>query len=98
MANSPQGGNCTEGFDGQRDGRGGYDVEDTDTCGFGAANNSQPSTDPKLDTLAGNGGPTQTHALKPASPAINAIPSATNGCGTDIATTSGAQEAPRRQV
>ena len=28
--------------------------------------------------------PTQTHALKPGSPAINAIPQATNGCGTDF--------------
>jgi hypothetical protein len=30
-------------------------------------------TDPKLDPLADNGGPTQTHALLSGSPAINAI-------------------------
>ena len=39
-------------------------------------------TDPKLDPLADNGGPTQTHALLSGSPAINAIPQGTNGCGT----------------
>ena len=39
-------------------------------------------TDPKLDPLADNGGPTQTHALLTGSPAINAIPQGTNGCGT----------------
>ena len=38
--------------------------------------------DPKLDLLADNGGPTQTHALLTGSPAINAIPQGTNGCGT----------------
>ena len=85
VANSPQGGNCAEGFEGTI-ADGGYNIDDADTCGFSASNNSQPSTDPKLDALADNGGPTQTHALKPASPAINAIPSATNGCGTDVTT------------
>ncbi len=85
VANSTLGGNCTEGNDGTI-ADGGYNIDDADTCGFSASNNSQPSTDPKLDALADNGGPTQTHALRPASPAINAIPSATNGCGTDITT------------
>ena len=42
-------------------------------------------TDPRLGPLADNGGPTHTHALltdSPASPAIDAIPQETNGCGT----------------
>ena len=39
-------------------------------------------TDPKLGALADNGGPTQTHALLSGSPAIDAIPQGTNGCGT----------------
>jgi hypothetical protein len=41
---------------------------------------------PGLGPLANNGGPTQTHALLSGSPAIDAIPQGTNGCGTDIAT------------
>ena len=38
--------------------------------------------DPKLRALSNNGGPTNTHALLAASPARDAIPSGTNGCGT----------------
>ncbi len=46
-----------------------------------------PSTDPLLDTgLKNNGGPTQTIALLTGSPAIDAIPQGTNGCGTSIPT------------
>ena len=39
-------------------------------------------TNPGLGPLSDNGGPTQTHALLSGSPAINAIPQGTNGCGT----------------
>lgn len=42
------------------------------------------NTNPKLGALANNGGSTLTHALLPSSPAIDAIPSGTNGCGTTI--------------
>ena len=38
-------------------------------------------SDPKLNVLGNYGGPTQTHSLKPPSPAINAIP-----CGTGFTT------------
>jgi hypothetical protein len=38
--------------------------------------------DPLLGPLQDNGGPTFTHALQPGSPAIDAIPWGTNGCGT----------------
>ncbi len=37
-----------------------------------------------LADLKNNGGPTRTHALKPASPAVNAVPSSDPACtGTD---------------
>jgi hypothetical protein len=47
-----------------------------------------PSTDPLLDPkgLQNNGGPTQTIKLIKGSPAIDAIPKGTNGCGTEIKT------------
>jgi hypothetical protein len=38
--------------------------------------------DPLLSTLTDNGGPTWTHALLPGSPALQAIPTGENGCGT----------------
>jgi hypothetical protein len=41
-------------------------------------------TDPQLGPLQGNGGPTLTQALSPGSPAIDAIPWGTNGCGTTL--------------
>ena len=42
--------------------------------------------DPVLDSLADNGGPTPTMALLLGSPAIDAIPSGDNGCGTTLTT------------
>jgi hypothetical protein len=42
--------------------------------------------DALLGPLQDNGGPTHTHALVSVSPAINAIPKGTNGCGTTITT------------
>jgi CSLREA domain-containing protein len=84
VANNPNGRNC------KRLGRmtdGGYNLEDGNSCGFSAAKNSLPSTNPKLaSSLADNGGPTKTIALFTGSPAINAIPQGTNGCGTTITT------------
>jgi uncharacterized repeat protein (TIGR01451 family) len=67
---------------------GGYNIDDGASCGLDTANHSLPSTDPLLDPagLQDNGGPTQTIALEPASPAIDAIPSGANGCGTTITT------------
>jgi hypothetical protein len=65
---------------------GGYNLDDGTTCGFSAANHSLSSVDPLLDPagLKDNGGPTQTIALQPGSPAIDAIPVGVNGCGTTI--------------
>ena len=48
----------------------GYNIEDTNTCGFSAIGD-RPNTDPLLGPLADNGGPTQTHAPLPGSPAID---------------------------
>jgi len=62
----------------------GYNLSSDDTCGLSTANNSQPSTDPLLDGLAYNGGPTPT--MLPGSPAINMIRPGTNGCGTTVPT------------
>ncbi len=45
-----------------------------DTCGFDQTGDQPSVPDPMLGELADNGGPTQTHALLPGSPAINQIP------------------------
>jgi CSLREA domain-containing protein len=82
VANSTQGGNCVGPITDA-----GYNIEDGTSCGFDPNNNSMPSTEPLLaDSLANNGGPTKTIALLEGSPALNAIPNATNGCGTQITT------------
>jgi hypothetical protein len=67
---------------------GGYNIEDETTCGFSEANQSHPNTDPLLDPagLQDNGGPTPTIALLPGSPAVDAIPVGTAGCGTTVTT------------
>jgi CSLREA domain-containing protein len=49
----------------------GFNLDSGASCGFTAASD-RSSTDPKLGPLANNGGPTQTHALSPGSPAIDA--------------------------
>lgn len=49
----------------------GYNISD-DTTGSLTATGDQQNTDPLLAPLADNGGPTQTHALLPGSPAIDA--------------------------
>jgi CSLREA domain-containing protein len=85
VANSTQGGNCFTTLNGTIADEG-YNIEDGTSCSFSAANNSMPSTEPKLFSLADNGGPTQTFKLRRESPAIDAIPNATNGCGTQITT------------
>lgn len=50
----------------------GDNLEDANTCGFTAASDL-PNVDPQLGPLADNGGPTETHALLPGSPAIDAV-------------------------
>jgi uncharacterized repeat protein (TIGR01451 family)/CSLREA domain-containing protein len=66
----------------------GYNLDSDGTCGLSSANNSLSNTNPLLDAagLKDNGGPTQTIALEPGSPAIDAIPPTVNGCGTTVTT------------
>jgi CSLREA domain-containing protein len=65
----------------------GYNLSSDGSCtpyfdGPGDLNN----TNPHLGPLQDNGGPTQTHAPLQGSPAIDAIPFGTNGCGTTLTT------------
>jgi len=83
LAGSPpgQGGSCSGTI-----ADGGYDIDDGTTCGFSSANHSVSNANPRLDPhgLQSNGGPTQTVAILAASPAVDAIPPGTLGCGTDV--------------
>ena len=83
VADNQNGGNCM----GPITTDAGFNIEDGTTCGF-AAGTSLSNTDPQLDPagLVSNGGPTLTVALLSGSPAIDAIPQGTNGCGTTITT------------
>ncbi|MGH3217979.1 MAG: beta strand repeat-containing protein [Streptosporangiaceae bacterium] len=58
----------------------GYNIDTGTSCGFSTANHSMSNTNPLLDPLASNGGPTQTMALPSGSPAVDAIPATTPGC------------------
>ena len=70
VAYSPLGGNCSGGLTITSSGN---NLEDGNTCGFtNASIGDRNSADPKLGPLADNGGPTQTRALLPGSPAIDA--------------------------
>ena len=51
----------------------GHNLDGDETCNLTAAGDL-PGVDPKLGPLADNGGRTETHALLPGSPAIDAIP------------------------
>jgi hypothetical protein len=72
---------CAFGF-GSRFFDGGYNLTDRGggDCGFSAGNNDQVNTNPKLEPLASNGGPTQTFALGYGSPAVDVIPSSSGLC------------------
>jgi hypothetical protein len=48
----------------------GHNIESGASCGLGAQGD-RPGTDPDLGPLRDNGGPTDTHALGPASPAVD---------------------------
>jgi hypothetical protein len=61
----------------------GYNMDSDGSCQL-TAPTDQPGVDPKLGPLQDNGGPTFTHALLPGSPAIDANPWGTNGCGTTL--------------
>jgi predicted outer membrane repeat protein len=82
LANAKRGSNCSAPIT-----DGGYNISDDASCAF-SASTSMNSTNPRLHPqgLRDHGGPTHTIALLPNSPAIDAIPSDTNGCGTDVTT------------
>lgn len=70
VAGPVSGANCAGNFAGTSTGN---NLDSANTCGFAAAGDLINSN-PQLAALANNGGPTQTHALLAASPAINAGP------------------------
>jgi CSLREA domain-containing protein len=62
-----------------------YNLEDANTCGFGATGtNDLVGVDPQLAPLGAYGGPTPTRALYTGSPAIGAIPAAAAICSTAL--------------
>jgi CSLREA domain-containing protein len=66
---------------------GGYNlVENLTGCGLVVGTGDVTGVDPGLLGLADNGGSTETHALTPASAAVDAIPAGTNGCGSTVTT------------
>ena len=68
-------------------GSGGYNlIGSTVQCTFTSTTGDLTNVDPKLGSLADNGGPTYTHSLLSTSPAINQIQFGTNGCGTTYTT------------
>jgi hypothetical protein len=48
----------------------GFNISDDGSCGFGGVGIGD-NVDPMINSLASNGGPTQTHRLRPISPAID---------------------------
>lgn len=52
----------------------------------GSTTHNLTGVNPKLSALGSWGGSTQTHGLLSGSPALDAIPNATNGCGTTYTT------------
>jgi hypothetical protein len=81
VASNPDGGDCA--FDSGSVASHGYNLDSDGSCQLTAATD-RPGMDPLLSPLQDNGGPTLTHALLPGSPAIDAIPWGTNGCGTTL--------------
>jgi hypothetical protein len=64
---------------------GGYNLATDSSCGFVAVGSQVVTSEQlSLGNLAPNGGPTQTILPSKSSIAVDAIPSATNGCGTII--------------
>jgi CSLREA domain-containing protein len=69
IANSLSGGDC---YTPALITDGGHNISSDDSCGFDIDNGSLPNTNPLLDILQDNGGPTLTNALLVDSPAIDA--------------------------
>jgi hypothetical protein len=72
LANSAEGGDCSGGVTDK-----GYNIDDDGSCGFSLPSISDYSTLSRtLGPLADNGGPTQTVALLPGTPAVDYVPAA----------------------
>ena len=82
FANSPSGGDCYNSGGTITDGD--YNLADDNSCGFTMAHSQNNATNLNLGSLANNGGPTQTIAVTPPSPAIAPLEYTTNGCATTI--------------
>jgi hypothetical protein len=82
VANNLPGGDG-QNFDGASIISHGYNLDSEGSCHLTAVTD-QPGADPLLGPLQDNGGPTFTQALRPGSPAIDAIPWGMNGCGTTL--------------
>jgi hypothetical protein len=82
VANNPSGGDCLNAYGGSITSEG-YNLDSNGSCHL-TAPTDRPGVDPLLGPLQDNGGPTFTQALQPGSPALDAIPWGTNGCGTSL--------------
>jgi hypothetical protein len=82
VAKNAHGGDCLN-FSGAIITSHGYNLDSDGSCRLTALTD-RPGVDPLLGPLQDNGGATLTHALLPGSPAIDAIPWGTNGCGTTL--------------
>jgi hypothetical protein len=82
VAQNPHGGDCWF-YDGALITSQGYNLDSDGSCQLPAPTDLA-GVDPLLGPLQDNGGPTLTHALLPGSPALDAIPWGTNGCGTTL--------------
>jgi predicted outer membrane repeat protein len=72
----------------------GYNLDSDGSCQLSDPTD-RPGTDPQLWPLQANGGPTFTQALLPGSPAIDAIPWGTHGCGTTVISDQRGQARPQ---
>jgi hypothetical protein len=77
VAESPSGGDCSGTVTDE-----GYNIADDPSCGFTAtgSTNSSATLDADLGPLQNNGGPTDTMALLPGSPAIDQVTSGSGLC------------------
>jgi predicted outer membrane repeat protein len=62
----------------------GYNLDNDGSCGFSATNHSQSDVNPYLGPLQNNGGPTETQAPAPGSPALNQMPLGTVADGVTL--------------
>jgi len=93
VAKSAYGGDCRNASDSSLISQG-YNVDSDGSCQL-TAPTDRPGVDPQLGPLQDNGGATLTHALLPGSPAIDAIPWGTNGCGTTLISDQRGQARPQ---